>query len=107
MDPGKRDRLIIFERSASTKNQYNEDVSGDPEEFARAWARVRFGTAQEKREAAQERAVQSATFECLRTPTLDGVMLTDTINFDGSSWDITELAPLDRMTIRFTGVRSR
>jgi hypothetical protein len=31
--------------------------------------------------------------------------MTARIGFDGSQWDITERAPLDRKTIRFTGIR--
>ena len=69
-------------------------------------ANVRFGTAQEKREAAQEGGVQTASFECERSSTLDGVTLKDRIGFDGSQWDIIERAPLERRDIRFTGVRS-
>jgi hypothetical protein len=69
-------------------------------------ARVRFGTAQEKREAAQEGGVQSATFECVRSSTLDAVTLKDRISYLSSFWDLTEIAPLDRQTIRFTATRT-
>lgn len=103
---GDRSSRILFERpTEGTTNEYNERVEGDPAIVARAWARVRFGTAQEKREAAQESAVQSATFECLSAPALRSVVATDRIRFDGSAWDISEIAPLDRMKIRFTATR--
>jgi hypothetical protein len=100
-----RDRLIVIQRSTVVVDDYGGETA-TPAEYARAWARVRFGTAQEKREAAQEGGVQSATFECLTSPTLQAVRLTDHITFDGSTWDITEVAPLDRETIRFTATRS-
>jgi hypothetical protein len=60
----------------------------------KAYARVRFGQAAEKRQAAQEGGVQSATFEVFPTSTLLGTALTDRIVFDNSNWDITEVAPL-------------
>lgn len=100
-----RTELIVFQRATVTTNEYNE-----PEE---AWAtyvsrraRVRFGTAQEKREAAQEGGTQTASFECVRSSELDAVTLKDRISYLGSAWDITETAPLDTATIRFTGVRN-
>jgi hypothetical protein len=66
---------------------------------------VVFGTAQEKREAAQESASQSASFMCVRGPVLEAIPMTARISFDGDQWDITERAPLDRKTIRFTAIR--
>lgn len=100
-----RTELIVFQRSTAS-----EDESGGQTlvwaTYATRRARVRFGTAQEKRQAAQEGGVQSATFECVRSATLDAVTLKDRISYLNSSWDITETAPLDRQIIRFTGVRT-
>lgn len=107
MPAGNRKYVVAFIAAATSTNDYNETVEDwdSLTTLATAAARVRFGTAQEKREAAQESASQSASFECLRTPTLDAVPMSARIDFDGSQWDITERAPLDRRTIRFTGVR--
>lgn len=102
---GERTELVEFERSTETTNEYNEPVL-TWSSYATRWAKVRFGTAQEKRYAAQEGGVQSATFECLRSPTLEAVTLKDRISYLGSGWDLTEIAPLDRKTIRFTGTRT-
>lgn len=106
MDAGKRDRLITVQRATVATDDYGGETStwADVEQ---AWARVRFGTAQEKREAAQEAGTQSATFEVVPTAGLLGVTLRDRILFDGSEWDITEKAELDRQTLRFTAVRSQ
>lgn len=103
----QRDCTILFIRAATSTNDYNETVYNwaSLTTLATRKARVRFGTAQEKREAAQESASQTATFECVRSTVLDAVTLKDRITFDGSQWDLTERAPLDRATIRFTGVR--
>jgi head-tail adaptor len=99
-----RTELIVIERSTPTEDNYGGQTLVWAT-YATRRARVRFGTAQEKREAAQEGGVQAATFECVRSSTLDAVTLKDRISYLGSIWDITEVAPLDRATIRFTGVR--
>ena len=104
MRAGQRTELIVFQRPTATPNDYNEPIETWAT-YATRRARVRFGTAQEKREAAQETGVQTATFECVRSAILDAVTLKDRISYLSSSWDITETAPLDRKTIRFTGVR--
>lgn len=107
MQAGKRAYTVLFIGAATSTNDYNETVEDwtSPTTLATVTAAVSFGTAQEKREAAQESASQTASFECLRTPTLDAIPMTARLSFDGSQWDITERAPLDRMKIRFTGVR--
>lgn len=104
---GRRKWLVIFKRQPTATNEYNEgEASGSATVIARREVEVRFGTAQEKREAAQEGGIQTATFHCKRSPTLDGVLLSDVIEFDGSDWDITERAPLNLDEIRFTGSRN-
>jgi len=106
----QRTELIVIQRSTAS-----EDESGGQTltwaDYATRRARVRFGTAQEQREAAQEGGVQTASFECVRSATLDAVTLKDRIHYlgdpdDGPFWDITEVAPLDRATIRFTATRT-
>lgn len=107
MRAGLRSELIVFERATVTEDEYgNEILTWPGTVLATRRARVRFGTAQEKREAAQESGAQSATFECVRSTTLDGVTLRDRISYLDSYWDLTETAPLDRKTIRFTAMRT-
>ena len=106
MRSGERDRLITVQRASTT----TDDYGGETQSWAdmqQAWAKVRFGLAGEKREAAQNSANQAATFEVLPTQLLLTARLTDRIQFDGSDWNITEVAPLDRKTLRFTATRSR
>jgi len=102
---GQRDRLITVQRATVTTDDYGQEVPSWSN-LQQAWARVRFGTAQEKREAAMESGSQSASFEVLPSAVLLGARLTDRISFDGSFWDLTEVAPLDRQTLRFTATRS-
>lgn len=102
---GERTELIVFERATVTEDGYGGETSVWAT-YASRRARVRFGTAQEKREAAQEGGVQTATFECERSAVLDAVTLEDRISYLGSAWDLTEVALLDTKTIRFTGTRN-
>lgn len=96
--------MIVFERATASEDEHGGETLTWAT-YATRRARVRFGTAQEKREAAQEGGVQAATFECVSSSTLRAVTLRDRISYLGSSWDLTEIAPLDRQTIRFTGTR--
>jgi SPP1 family predicted phage head-tail adaptor len=108
----ERTELIVFQRATTADDDYGQPVETWAD-YATRRARVRFGTAQEKREAAQESASQTSTFECVRSSTLDGITTKDRIRYLPSAddpdvlsaWDIVETAPLDRTTIRFTGVR--
>lgn len=105
MSATQRTELIVIERATPT-----EDESGGQTlvwaTYATRRARVRFGTAMEKRQAAQEGGVQAASFECVSSSTLRAVTLKDRISYLSSYWDLTETAPLDRKTIRFTATRT-
>lgn len=106
MKRGEFDRLVAFNRTTTTTNDYGEEIASGTELLEQGWARVRFGPASEKREAAQEAAAQTATFELIPTVALRAVKMTDRIGFDGSQWDITEKALLERNLIRFTATRA-
>lgn len=102
----RRTELIWFERATITEDEHGGEILTWPGTyFATRRARVRFGTSQEKREAAQETATQTATFECVRSSTLLNVTMKDRIIYMGRAWDIVENAPLDTATIRFTATR--
>lgn len=102
---GQRTELIVIQRATAIEDEHGGQTQTWATHATRR-ARVRFGTAQEKREAAQEGGSQTATFECIRSAALDAVTLKDRIHYLNDDWDITETAPLDRKTIRFTGVRT-
>lgn len=105
MSATQRTELVVFERATPTEDEYGGQTLVWAT-YATRRARVRFGTAQEKRQAAQEGGVQSATFECVSSSTLRSVTMKDRISYLGSYWDIVEIAPLDRKTIRFTATRT-
>lgn len=102
---GAFDRLVMVQRATVTTDDYGAEIPtwADVEQ---AWARVRFGLASEKRLAAQESGTQTATFEMIPTSALLAVTLKDRLLFDGSEWDIVEVAPLERNQLRFTATRS-
>jgi len=100
----QRTELIVFQRGTPSEDEHGGQTLSWAT-YATRRARIRFGTAEEKREAAQTGGHQTATFECERSATLDAVTLKDRISYLGSAWDLAETAPLDRRTIRFTGVR--
>ena len=106
MDAGKRDQLITFYRgTVASTNDYGESVEGAPSPYATAWAQVRRGTGQERREASQEQGEQSATFVTDWNPTLEAVEVTDRITYRGDSWDIVDCAPDANREIQFTATR--
>jgi head-tail adaptor len=107
MNRGAYDRLIQFRSKAAVTNDYGEEIEGASTVLAEEWARVRFGTGQEKREAAQEGAGQAATFEVMPTEALHAVPMTAHIWYDQSEWNITAKDDLARNNLRFSAVRAR
>lgn len=107
MSATRRKWSITFLQAGTTTNDYNEQIEDwtNPTTLATRRAKILFGTAQEQRQAAQETALQTATFECVNSSTLRAVSLKNKIGFDGSQWDITEKAPLSSKDIRFTATR--
>lgn len=81
------DHIVAFERGAPSENDYGDEILtwGPLETVA---ARVRYGTGEERREAAQEQALQPATIMVNWNPILAGVVPKDRAVFDNSTWDI-------------------
>jgi hypothetical protein len=88
-DPGGRDVLVIVERQGAEQDDGYTKQPGEWAEYARGWARVRYGSAAERRESAQERAAQPATFEFDWTPKLEQARTTDRLVAVGYAWDIS------------------
>lgn len=105
MDAGERDQLIIFERATVVADDYGGETPTWAT-YAAAWAQVRRGTGQERREASQETGAQAATFVTDWNPTLDAVQITDRILYRGDDWDVTDVAPDGNKEIQFTATRS-
>lgn len=107
MSAGTRNRRITFLRPDTNTDVYGGEIEAPgPDQLASEFAKVLFGTGQERREAAQETADQAATFICVWSPKLDAVKITDRIGFDAAEWDITNIAPVGlNRELHFTGTR--
>lgn len=103
-DPGQRHHLLTFQRATVAPDDYGgEDKTWH--EITTAWALIRYGTGQERREAAQEAAVQAITAECDWAPTLAAVVATDRFILFETAWDITSKAIIGaNKEVHFTAV---
>jgi head-tail adaptor len=80
MSATQRTELIVIQRATATEDEHGGQTLTWAT-YATLRASVRFGTAQEKREAAQEGGIQTATFECIRSSTTEAVTLKDRISY--------------------------
>lgn len=72
-------------------------------------SQVSYGTGQERRAAAQESAIVSATFRVRKGPVTDAVTAEHRIQFDGGTWDIVSNVPVpsERQARDITATRRR
>lgn len=103
MGAGRRDGNVIIERGTPTTDDYGGEMISWAT-FATAWANINYGTGQERREAAQESASVSATFQVLANTETRDITTTDRINFEGI-WDIVSAVPNRRKYIDITAIR--
>jgi SPP1 family predicted phage head-tail adaptor len=104
MKAGRRDRKITIEK----RNQATDGHGGEIASWEKrcdVFAAIYFGTGQELRVAAQEQALQSASFEVPANSHTRAIEMTDRILFDGGSWDVKSAVPLGRSDIRVTATR--
>ena len=90
----QRERRIQFERATIARNAIGVEEPSAWSLIEKAWAKVLFGTGQERRAAGAEGATQTATFRVLSTIALRTVTERDRILFDGRGWSITSIAPV-------------
>lgn len=109
MPAGKRDRRIVFERKTTTRGGLGVKGAVQWSAIDGRWASVRFGSGQERREAAVEGAVQPATFRTLADRMTRTITTEDRIGYGGLTYDITGIAPIGRgpEEFEFTAVASR
>jgi len=104
---GRREHLIEFYRAGAPIDDGYTTQPGAPALLGSAWAEVRFGTGQERREAAQESASVPAVFIMLANPVTRSLVPTDTLRFDGADYDISSSVPgRDRSEWQVTATRS-
>ena len=87
MKHGALKTRVTFERGTSATDSYGGE-SLIWTTLAVTWANVSYGTAQERRQAAQEKFIQAVTVVVRWTAILATVTAKDRFSFDGSAWDI-------------------
>ena len=87
MKAGDRPHLVRIQRATTATDDYGQGEQ-TWHDLATGWARVRYGTGQERREAAQENASQAATFEFDWNPTLAAVKPSDRLYVFDTVWDV-------------------
>lgn len=100
---GQCDRLITFQRATITRGTLGQETEAWSTDLGTAYAWVRYGTGNERREAAAQGASNTATFRTLYNPTLAAVTEKDRIVYNGS-WNIVSIAMIGRSEIEFTAV---
>lgn len=93
-DPGERPHLVTVQRKTVATDDYGGETA-TWHTLTTAYARIRHGTGQERREAAQEAASQAATFEFDWNPTLAAVKPADRLYVFDIVWDIASVAVID------------
>lgn len=106
---GRRDQVVRFERATTARNALGGKTASAWASLGERWALVLFGSGSERREAAQEGAVQAATFRVLADEVTTTVTVADRIVHRGLTYDVTGIAPIGRgpRELEFTGTVAR
>lgn len=105
LQPAAYDRKIAFERGTQARSGLGKEPLINWALIGQSYARVLFGSGQERRTAGAEGASQAATFRAPSSSTTRAVIETDRIQFDGRAWNITSIAPIGvNDDIEFTAV---
>lgn len=87
MVASRRTSLVSLQRATTVTDEYNEDIPTWAE-IRKEWARVAYGAASERREAAQTQAQQTATFDLPDHSLTRGLKAKDRIVWNDIDWDI-------------------
>ena len=87
---GRRDKLVMLERSSLVKYEHDEEVDAWAP-IGKEWAAIFYGRGDERRQAAAEAASQTATFQMLANSRTRSLTTSNRIAFEGL-WDITGVA---------------
>lgn len=100
------DRRISFERQGGAKDAYGQQTAGWTA-IGGCWAGYRPGSGQERREAAQEKAVLSGSFFVRQSALTAGVTEKDRLVFEGEAWDVRSNVPIGRHGREIAATRAR
>ena len=99
---GEYDKRIRFERAVASENSFGEDEETGWEPLGGAvWAKVSYGTGEDRRDAAQEGASIFATFRVRKSAATAAVTERDRISF-GRAWEISSIVPWGDRDLEFT-----
>ena len=87
MSSSTRDSLVSIQRFASGKDSYGGVVKTWAE-LRKEWARVTYGAAAERRNAAQQQSSQAATFDLPDNELTRSLKAVDRIVWNGIDWDL-------------------
>lgn len=106
---GGFDRMIRFERPQMEAEALGGERVASWLPIESAMAKVRWGSSEERREAAGTNASSVATFRVLSTARLRGVTPSDRIVFESGTWNITGIATIGgpASEIEFTAALAR
>ncbi|BEV02205.1 head-tail adaptor protein [Novosphingobium olei] len=107
---GRRDKRVTFQRNGAARSALGGKAAPAWSDLCSRFASVTWGTSAERRAAAGEQAVQTATFRVLADSTVRTVTVRDRISHDGLAWDITGVAPIGGASateIEFTATAAR
>ncbi|MFZ2995947.1 head-tail adaptor protein [Sphingobium sp.] len=106
IESGRRNKKIVIERAGAPVDDGYTKVPGPWTALCAPHADVFYGSGTEQRQAAQEGASQTASFDVLANSNTRSVSVADRISFDGGYWDITSNVEIERGAgRRITGVR--
>lgn len=103
------DRLITFEApTVATVPLGGEEITGWAQ-VEQAWAKVRYGKSEERRQAAGTNTDQAVTFRVLSTEALRGMTTKGRIVFEGLNYNISGSVTIDgpAAEIEFTAIASK
>ncbi len=105
LDAGELDRRIVVERATTSADDYGGETK-TWSKWCKSWAKVTYGRADERRQAAQEEASLVATFRVRANAKTSAIETTDRIVYDGSAWDISSNVAFGRAGRDITAIRA-
>lgn len=95
LPPGQRDTRISFQRNGAARSALGGKAAADWAELFSRLAKVTWGSSAERRSAAVEGAIQTATFRTLADSETKSITAKDRIVMaDGLTFDVTGIAPI-------------
>lgn len=105
LDAGELDRRIVVERATIETDDYGGETKSWSQ-WCNPWAKVTYGRADERRQAAQEEASLAATFRVRANVKTSDIKTTDRIVYDNAMWDISSNVPFNRTARDITAIRA-